>query len=151
MGQSCEKLLGPAGWMPGNPVLHGKVDPPLGNECFVIIFRTVRSHRSAQLLKERIINSLSRVSQASRTHLTISGRGRPRIFPAAVNEWAPSAIHTLYFSVTLALKGLFHATSGAWIYLVQPSGTRVDLCICEFLLDAVCDVAFKSPKPTSNE
>ena len=28
---------------------------------------------------------------------------------------------------------------------------RVDLCLCEFLLDAVCDVAFKSPKPTSDE
>ena len=47
----------------------------------------------------------------------------PRMFPAAVNEWAPSAIHASYFSVTLVLKGLFHATSGAWIYLVQPPGT----------------------------
>ena len=28
---------------------------------------------------------------------------------------------------------------------------RVDLCLCEFLLDAVCDMAFKSPKPTSDE
>ena len=28
---------------------------------------------------------------------------------------------------------------------------RVNLCLCEFLLDVVCDVAFKSPKPTSNE
>ena len=28
---------------------------------------------------------------------------------------------------------------------------RVDLCLCELLLDAVCDVAFKSPKPTSDE
>ena len=76
---------------------------------------------SAQLLKERIIHSLSRVSQASRTHLTISGRGVPRMFPAAVNEWAPSAIHASYFSVTLALKGLFHATSGAWIYFACAS------------------------------
>ena len=28
---------------------------------------------------------------------------------------------------------------------------RIDLCLCEFFLDAVCDVAFKSPKPTSDE
>ena len=30
-----------------------------------------------------------------------------------------SALHASYFSVTLALKGLFPATSGAWIYLVK--------------------------------
>ena len=78
---------------------------------------------SAQLLKEQIINSLSRFSQASRTHLMISWWKGARMFPAAVNEWALTAIHALYFSVTLALKGLFHATSRGWIYLVQPQGT----------------------------
>ena len=99
---------------------------------------------SVQLLKERIINSLSRVSQASGTHLTISQRGGPRMFPAAVNEWALSTIHASYFSVTLALKGLFHATSGAWIYLGSTTTgyyDRVDLCTCVFLLDAVYDAA----------
>lgn len=64
-----------------------------------------------QLLKEQIINSLARVSQNWRTHLTISWQGGPRMFPAAVNGWAPSAIQALYMyvSVTLALKG-------SWIY-----------------------------------
>ena len=95
---------------------------------------------SAQLLKERITNSLSRLSQASRTHLTISRRGGPRMFPAAVNEWAPSAIQASYFSVTLALKGLFHATSGAWIYLVQPPGTMtgsIFACASSYLMLSV--------------
>ena len=60
------------------------------------------------------------------------------MFPAAVNEWAPSVIHAPYFSVTLALKHLFHSTSGAWIYLVQNNGyyDSVNPCMCEFLLDA---------------
>ena len=108
---------------------------------------------SAQLLKERIINSLSRVSQASRTHLTISGRDGPRMFPAAVNEWAPSAIHASYFSVTLALKGLFHATSGAWIYSVQPPGTMtgsIFACASSFLmLSVMWHLRVLSQHPTS--
>ena len=64
---------------------------------------------NVQLLKEQIINSLSRVSQDWRTHLMISWQGGPHMFPAAVNEWAPSAIQALCVSVTLALKG-------SWIY-----------------------------------
>ena len=108
---------------------------------------------SAQLLKERIINSLSRVCQASRTHLTISGRGGPRMFPAAVNEWAPSAIHASYFSVTLALKGIFHATSGAWIYSVQPPGTMtgsIFACAsCCLMLSVMWHLRVLSQHPTS--
>ena len=108
---------------------------------------------SAQLLKERIIHSLSRVSQASRTHLTISGRSGPRMFPAAVNEWAPSAIHASYFSVTLALKGIFHATSGAWIYSVQPPGTMtgsIFACAsCCLMLSVMWHLRVLSQHPTS--
>ena len=81
MGQSRKKLLGLAGWMPGDLVLYDKIDPPLGNPS-----DPSGATVSTQLLKERIIYSLSSVSQASRTHLTISGRGGPRMFPAAVNE-----------------------------------------------------------------
>ena len=108
---------------------------------------------SAQLLKERIIHSLSRVSQASRTHLTISGRGGPRMFPTAVNEWAPSAIHASYFSVTLALKGLFHATSGAWICWVHPPGTMtgsIFACVSSCLtLSVMWHLRVPSQHPTS--
>ncbi|KAK2559293.1 hypothetical protein P5673_018444 [Acropora cervicornis] len=66
-------VLEAAGWMLCDPVLHDKVT--LLSAMSVIIFRTVRSHIKCVPLKERIINSLSRVSKASRTHLTILRRG----------------------------------------------------------------------------
>lgn len=79
----------------------------------------------AQLLNELIIIVLSKPSHDTGTHLTISLQGVARMFPTAAKEWVSQvspAVHSSYFSVTFALKGLFQTTSGAWMYFVQPPG-----------------------------
>ena len=79
MGKSPGKQIKLAGWMFGDLDPYDKADPPLGREFGYL---NDCQEPQSQLLKERIIRSLSKLSQASRIHCTISRRGGARMFPA---------------------------------------------------------------------
>ena len=79
MGKSPGKQIKLAGWMLGDLDSYDKADPPLGREFGYL---NDCQEPQSQLLKERIIRSLSKLSQASRIHCTISRRGGARMFPA---------------------------------------------------------------------
>ena len=58
---------------------YDNADPPLGNEFGYL---NDCQEPQSQLLKERLIRSLSKLSQASRIHCTNSRRGGARMFSA---------------------------------------------------------------------
>ena len=79
---------------------------------------------NAQLVNDFLITFVGNSAQESRIHCKIVFDGGAFKFPAAVSSWIPTvASHSLYFSVRDALNGLFQLTSGACMYLVQPTGT----------------------------
>ena len=99
---------------------------------------------NAQLLKERIINFLFRLSQASRTHWTISRRGGTHVSYSC--KWMSSLSHSRIILLSyFGLKELVPCNVRGLDILSTPSGYyhRIDLWLCEFLLDVGCDVAFE--------
>ena len=74
-------------------------------------------------LNDFLMTSLDKDAHESRIYCKICFRGGALRLPAAVSLRIPSsASHSSYFCVHIALKGLFHTRSGAWIYFVHPPG-----------------------------
>ena len=74
----------------------------------------------AQCINDSLIISEGRAAQTSRIQFKISFCGGAFALPASVlfNDFSCSQPIS-YFSVQLALKVLFHETSGAWTYFVH--------------------------------
>ena len=79
---------------------------------------------NAQCINNSLVISEGTAAEESRIHFRIFFRSCAFKLPASVSLLIPSvANQSSYFSVKLALKILFHETSGAWTYFSYPSGT----------------------------